>query len=160
VYSANCGWISLSNAFASVKTDFCVPGADTDGDGIPDAWELQYAGNLTVLSGAGHDQDGDGVSDVNEHLADTNPMDPNDNLRITAIAANSGGSTSTVTWTSHPTRLYQVQSRDSLTTGSWGTNSPPGVVSPDLGLTTTRDAPGAATNNRFYRVQAIQPLKP
>jgi hypothetical protein len=159
-YSANCGWIGLSNAFAFVKTDFCVPGADSDGDDITDAWELQYAANLTVLSGAGHDQDGDGVSDVNEYLADTNPMDPNDKLRITAIAANSGGSTSTVTWTSHPTRLYQVQSRNDLVTGAWGTNSPPGVVIPDLGLTTTRDAPGAATSNRFFRVQAIRPLKP
>ena len=157
-YSANCGWISLSNAFASVKTDFCVPGADLDGDGISDAWERQYGG--TNLFNAVSDADGDGVKDVDEFRADTNPTDITDNLRITAISANSIGSTSTVVWTSKPTRLYQVQSRDSLVTGSWSTNSPPGLVNPDVGLTTTRNTPGAVTSNRFFRVQAIQPLKP
>jgi hypothetical protein len=157
-YGANVGWISLSNAQAFVKTDTCIAGADTDGDGIADAWELQYAGNLTTLSGAGHDQDGDGVSDVDEYLADTNPMQQNDNLRITAVSANSGGTTSTVTWTSRPTRLYQVQSRESLVTGAWSTNTPPGLVAPDAGTLTTRDAPGNVTTQRFFRVQAIRPL--
>jgi len=141
-----------------VKTDFCVPGADADGDGIPDAWERQYGG--TNLFDAVSDFDGDGVKDMDEYLADTNPTDAADRLHITDIGANSIGSTSTVTWTSKPTRLYQVQSRDDLVAGEWGTNSPPGLISPDLGLTTTRDAPGSATSNRFFRVQAIRPLKP
>lgn len=158
-YSANCGWISLSNAFASVKTDNCIPGADSDGDGIADAWEGQYAGNLTALTLTG-DADGDGVKDVDEYRADTNPLNAGDFLRITAITANSVGSTSTVTWTSRDTRLYQVQSRADLVSGSWGTNSPPGLVSPDAGPTTTRTAPGSPTTRQFYRVQAIQPLKP
>jgi hypothetical protein len=158
-YSANCGWISLSNAQAFVKTDFCVAGADTDGDGIADAWELQRAGNLTTLTGTG-DADGDGVKDVDEYRADTNPLDPSDGLRITAIAANAPGDTATLTWTSRPTRLYQVQSRTDLVAGAWATNSPPGLVSPDFGLTTTRSVTDAPVSNRFYRVQAIQPLKP
>lgn len=158
-YSANCGWISLSNAQAFVKTDLCVPGADTDGDGIADAWELQRTGNLATLTATG-DADGDGIKDVDEYRADTNPLDPSDTLRITAIAANTAGDTATLTWTSRPTRLYQVQSRDSLVAGSWSTNTPPGLVLPDVGPTTTRNVPGSATSNRFYRVQAIQPLKP
>jgi hypothetical protein len=157
-YSANCGWISLSNAFASVKTDSCQPGADSNANGLPDAWELQNFGFLGVNPNA--DPDGDGMSNLQEYLAGTNPNDGNDYLRITAISANSAGSTSTVTWTSRPTRLYQVQSRDSLTSGSWATNTPPGLVSPDVGTLTTRSAPGSATSNRFFRVQAIQPLKP
>jgi hypothetical protein len=158
-YSANCGWISLSNAQAFVKTDFCVAGADTDGDGIADAWEIQRAGNLTTLTGTG-DADGDGVNDVDEYRADTNPLDADDRLRITAINANEPGDTATLTWTSRPTRLYQVQSRTDLVAGAWATNSPPGLVSPDFGPTTMRSVPGAPTSQRFYRVQAIQPLKP
>jgi hypothetical protein len=157
-YSANCGWISLSNAFASVKTDRCVPGADLDGDGMADAWERQFGGT-NVFTAAG-DSDGDGVKDVDEYRADTSPSDVTDNLRITAVSANSLGSTSTVTWTSKPTRLYQVQSRESLVAANWGTNAPPGLVNPDVGLTTTRVAPGIPATNRFYRVQAIQPLIP
>ncbi len=158
-YGANCGWISLSNAQAFVKTDACIPGADSDGDGIADAWELVEAGNLTAMNAA-TDSDGDGVPDKDEYAADTGPFDAADYLRITAISANSAGSTSTVTWTSQPTRLYQVQSRDSLTSGAWSTNTPPGLVVPDIGPTTTRTAPGSATSNRFFRVQAIQPLEP
>ncbi len=158
-YSANCGWISLSNAFAFVKTDSVQAGADTDGDGIPDAWELQKAGNLTALTGTG-DSDGDGLKDIDEYRADTDPLNANDLLRIIAVAANTPGDTATLTWTSKPTRLYQVQNRLDLVAGSWGTNSPPGLVSPDPGLTTTRNATGAAVSNRFFRVQAIRPLMP
>ncbi len=157
-YSANCGWISLSNAFASVQTDRCIPGADLDGDGITDAWERQFGG--TNLFTAAGDSDGDGVNDIDEYRADTSPSDVADNLRITAYTANSAGSTSTVTWTSKQTRLYQVQSRTDLVTGSWSTNSPPGLVVPDIGATTTRGATGVAATNRFFRVQSIQPLKP
>jgi hypothetical protein len=158
-HSANCGWISLSNAFASVKTDVVQPGADTDGDGIPDAWERLYAGNLTTMNAA-TDSDGDGVKDIDEYRADTNPFDPNDNLRVTAIAANTAGSTNTLTWTSKATRLYQVQERLDLTAGSWSTNTTLGVVMPDLGATTTRAAPDPAASRRFFRVQAIKPLSP
>jgi len=157
-YSANCGWIALSNDFAAVQTVTLAPGTDTDGDGIPDAWELEQTGNLVTLTASG-DADGDGVTDRNEYQADTDPLDSNDLLRIIAYSANSAGSTSTVTWTSRPTRLYRVQSRDSLTSGNWTTNTPPGLVSAD-GATTTRDVPGTATSNRFFRVQGLLPLAP
>lgn len=156
-YSANCGWISLSNALAFVQTDVLSPGP-LDGNGLPIAWEKLYFGTTGINPNA--DPDGDGISNAQEYQAGTNPLDPNDWLRITAISANSAGSTSTVTWTSQPTRLYQVQSRESLVTGAWSTNTPPGLVLPDVGPTTTRTAPGSATSNRFFRVEAIQPLKP
>ena len=47
-------------------------GADTDGDGIPDAWEMRYFSNLTTAS-ATSDFDLDGLSDYGEFLAGTNP---------------------------------------------------------------------------------------
>lgn len=158
-YSANCGWISLSNTFAVLKADNCVQGADTDVDGITDAWEKQFSASLATLTATG-DFDGDGISDKDEYKADTNPLDGTDQLRITALSVTAGGSTSTVTWTSKQTRLYQVQNRTDLLTGSWSTNTPPGLVSPDLGTLTTRAAPGSVVTQRFFRVQAIQPLKP
>ncbi len=40
---------------------------DTDADGLPDAWEIQYFGNLS--QGASGDFDGDGISNLDEYLA-------------------------------------------------------------------------------------------
>jgi hypothetical protein len=46
--------------------------ADTDGDGIPDAWERLYAPNLTTLTRTG-DVDNDGLSDLAEYTRDSDP---------------------------------------------------------------------------------------
>ena len=156
VYGANIGWINLSNAVAFVQTDSLDKGADTDGDGIPDSWEYLHAGDLVTMN-ATSENDGDGVKDIAEYVADSDPFDASDYLRITALSVNSGGSTSTVTWTSHPTRLYHVQSRVDLTTGSWATNTPPGRMSPDVGATTTRSVPDTAATQRFFRIEALVP---
>jgi len=40
---------------------------DTDADGMPDAWEIQFFGNLA--QGPSGDFDGDGISNLNEYLA-------------------------------------------------------------------------------------------
>ncbi|MCX7818698.1 MAG: hypothetical protein N2652_05755 [Kiritimatiellae bacterium] len=47
-------------------------GADTDGDGIPDAWEFRYFQNLTAVNGTS-DYDLDGLPDYGEYLGGTNP---------------------------------------------------------------------------------------
>jgi hypothetical protein len=44
---------------------------DTDGDGLPDAWEKTYFGKLTY--GPNDDPDGDGYTNAQEYAAGTNP---------------------------------------------------------------------------------------
>ena len=44
---------------------------DTDGNGLPDTWELHYFGHLGVLPGA--DADGDGFTNAEEWLRGTHP---------------------------------------------------------------------------------------
>ncbi len=100
------------------------------------------------------------MSNLQEYLAGTNPNDPTSRLRITAVRANTIGSSATLTWTSVPSRLYYVNERTNLTTGAWSTNLTLGVVSPDVGSTTTRTLTDAAASNRFFRVQAVVPLSP
>jgi Bacterial TSP3 repeat len=48
---------------------------DSDSDGMNDAWELQYFGNLSHDGTA--DSDGDGYTDAEEHAAHTNPTSNN-----------------------------------------------------------------------------------
>jgi hypothetical protein len=161
IYSANCGWISLSNAFAHAQTGWLQPSLDSDGDGIADAWELSHTNTLAALSGNA-DIDGDGVSDLNEYLADTSPLDPNDSLRITNLNPSfvGGNNTNLLTWTTKPTRLYKVQQQDMLSAGSFWLDTS-GLISPDMGGATTRLVPsGLAVPQRFFRVQALKPLAP
>jgi hypothetical protein len=159
VYGANVGWISLSNAVAFVQTDTLRPGFDSDGDGIPDAYELTWTGNLTTMN-ATSDQDGDGVSDLNEYLAGTNPMDPTDYLRITNFVSNNDNSFYSLTWTSTSLRHYKLQERADLNPLTPWIDLTLGLVYPDPGPTTSRSASDTSTTQRFFRVQAIRPLMP
>jgi len=158
IYSANCGWISLSNAFAYVQTDTIAAGADSDGDGIADAWELSRTNTLATFT-ASSDTDGDGVSDRNEYFAGSNPLDAGDHLQITAFGTTPGGTGVTLTWRSVPTRSYDIQQTLDLKLPSWF-DSGLGLIAPD-GPSTTRWL--AVTNDapmRFYRVRAVKPLAP
>ena len=157
VYAANCGWISLSNAFAHVQTDAIQTGADTDSDGIADAWERLKFGNLTTANGTS-DFDLDGFSDRNEYLADTNPNDAASRLIITAFSPSPGGTVPSLTWSSVLTRQYRIQKSLNLNPLVW-LDSGLGLISPD-GAITTRNFADTNAPMRFYRVQALRPLSP
>ena len=155
VYSANCGWISLSNCFAFVQTDKIAAGADTDGDGIADAWELTYTNTLTAFT-ASSDTDHDGASDQSEYLADTNPKDANSKLVITDFSTPTGGTLPNVTWNSVLTRQYRIEKTLSLAPPLWF-DSGLGLIVP-AGASTTRNFADTNAPMRFYRVQAVKPL--
>jgi len=52
--------------------EFLHVSLDTDGDGIPDAWEMTHGLNRLVNDAAG-DPDGDGLNNLQEYLYSTNP---------------------------------------------------------------------------------------
>ena len=158
VYGANVGWISLSNATAFVQTD-SLACPDTDNDGIADSYEMRWAGNLGTMDGT-TDRDGDGVSDRDEFVADSNPTDPEDFLRITAFGTSLLGASSTISWTSRPTRVYRIHQRDDLNADTPWLDSALGLISPDAGTGTTRTLADVPSDTRFFRVQALNPLSP
>jgi len=158
-YSANCGWINLNDALGKVQTDHVLMGVDTDGDGIADAFEYLYTDpdSLSVMNGTS-DNDGDGISDKDEYLDGTSPVLATDRLRITSFGTNSGGTNSTITWTSTTARLYIIETNPTLL-AAWVPDPNFGVAfAPDAGTTTTRMPTAVGALKRFYRVRAVRPL--
>ena len=158
VWGANVGWISLANNQTFVQTDTLSPGPDTDGDGLPDPWELARAGNLGQYGPRPNDDDGDGVPDVDEYLADTDPGLDSSHLHITDFAKSS--STGQVTWTVSPTRLYRLEHSPTATNGALWVDGGHGIIPPGSNTTLTYSITVPATTTHFFRARAIVPLQP
>lgn len=158
-WGANVGWIGLSNSQAFVQTDTLDAGPDTDGDGIPDAWEMKTVGTLVLLGGGGNDHDNDGAPDVDEYRADTDPDDINNFFAVTDYIRAS--TTNTVTWTVEPTRLYRLETAPAMTNGAAWVDSGHGLLAPGGGPTLTREvADPTPTATGFVRAKAVVPLAP
>lgn len=156
-WSAGTGWSSLATPAGGI---FIVP-SDTDHDGIPDAWELQHAADLTVLS-AGGDSDHDGQSDTAEYASDTNPLNAAEYLKVTAFSSTVASGLASLTWTGKPTRSYRVQMSTDLE--AWTYAPFQGVPPANLQLTAGSAAPATTRNvmkpagpRMFFRVIALKP---
>jgi len=158
-WGANVGWLSLASSQAFVRTDTLGAGPDTDGDGIPDAWEYQTAGDLLTLQGGGADFDHDGVTDADEALADTDPRDPGSRLVITEFTR--AGNADMTTWPVAQTRFYRLEQTGSLSPAPlvWS-DSGYGLIPPGGEPELSRGVAAPAATQRFYRVQAVVPLSP
>jgi len=152
-YSANLGWIALDTTTSDLATT-TIARPDSDLDGMPDAWEQLYFGNLTT-AGATTDSDGDGSGDTAEYAAGTLPKDATSFLRITAHAYPNPGQAN-LTWTSVPTRLYRVEHDEDLL-GMW-TNSSLGIIPPTGYLTSGTVTGLSPVPRRFFRAVAILPI--
>lgn len=149
-WGANVGWISL----ADVRTLSISPGPSADGDNIPDAWELGHTNTIWELNGG--DADGDGMPDEAEYLADTDPFDAGDYLRIIDFMQSS--SADYVTWPVKASRSYTLQRVDALsTTMVWDIAKAAFVPGADMDYT---GKVSKSPTNRFYRVEAQPPLSP
>ncbi len=131
---------------------------DTDGDGLPDAWETQYGLNpndATGTNGANGDQDGDGRTNRQEYILGTSPT--------TADAANASftilrtsPSAVALTFPSVRDRVYKIFYTSSLTTPVWiqaGGN----IAGTGSSITYTDDGSGTGgppttAQPRFYRL--------
>ena len=124
---------------------------DTDGDGLPDLWEVTHFGTLGATSGlATEDWDGDGSQDADEYAAGTDPVDPASHLAIVGLAAETSGET-VIRWQSVSSRTYALQFRADLITGQW--QHAAGPVTAEAPFAAVTNAPGAPS--RFYRVSVV-----
>lgn len=79
---------------AQPATPGLAPLADLDGDGLPDAYEIETYGGTNVIGSAlngNTDTDGDGASDTAEYLAGTSATNAGSNLQLNAHLLPGGG---------------------------------------------------------------------
>ncbi len=140
-----------------------VPPADTDSDGMPDAWEQLHFGH-PVNGDPALDSDHDGTSNLAEYEANTDPGNAASVFRITGIARDAN-SHPVITWSSVGGVRYRVQFSDSLQ-GSFTDVVRPPTEETDpspVGTASTRSFTDefTLTGNppapvrRFYRIKVV-----
>src|SRR5690606_1650114 len=85
---------------------------DSDGDGLPDSWELAHFGSLA--GSPVQDTDQDGLNDLAEWRSGTNPLDPKSGLHIASVL-NAGEGSVEIRWEATAGRYYSVERRS-----EWG----------------------------------------
>jgi subtilisin family serine protease len=126
---------------------------DTDGDGMPDAWEAAHG--LDPQSGIGDDgaagdPDGDGSPNHDEMVADTDPRDAASLFAIIELRPTAEGMV--VKWRSRPHKVYRVHwSPDYV---AWTPVA--GTVSSAGDETEWLDTPPPEVYRRFYKVEVVQ----
>ena len=118
---------------------------DTDGDGMPDAWE-DANGTDKLVNDAADDPDHDGLTNLQEYIAGTNPRSAASVLRLVSLAEAGGNFHFDFLAVSNKT--YTVQHRASLGTGAWLNLQSLAATSFNRTISITT-APGAS---RFYQV--------
>jgi spore coat protein CotH len=76
---------SWTTGIAQLATPGAAPLADSDGDGLPDSYEIEtYGSTNAVGSSITGDTDGDGASDAAEYIAGTSATNANSNFQVSA----------------------------------------------------------------------------
>jgi len=123
---------------------------DSDGDRMPDWWEMFYFGTL-ARDGTG-DFDGDGMTDLQEYIAGTDPTDPTSYLKVDKISVTGSA---TLQFVAVSNRTYSIQFKDDLANPAWQ------KLADVLGQPTNRAyvvIDPHTTTNRYYRLAIpIQP---
>jgi len=108
------------------RIDFAI-GADADGDGIPDTWEMWMllangrASNAAAIAAfkPDDDADGDGMSNYNEFLAGTDPFLSTDLLAIKSFKKVSEAGRFEIKFTTVPDITYRIVTTASLDKPTW-----------------------------------------
>jgi hypothetical protein len=121
---------------------------DSDGDGLPDDWEMVSFGNLNQT--ASGDADGDGFNNMAEYLAGTNPTDANSSLRITLIQPLPGAVR--IDWRGGTSGVQVLQAQNALAGTNWLDLFSTSNFAPGTNTYTITNLPPLSTPE-FFRIQ-------
>ena len=120
--------------------EFVHPLADSDGDGMPDRWEID--GDLdAVADDAGLDRDADGFQNRHEWLAGTAPNDPDSRLGFAHVAPGPDGPV--LSWNSVAGKSYALSRSSNLAAGVWSPVASNLAADAPLNVVTDVFAPGS-----------------
>jgi hypothetical protein len=126
---------------------------DSDGDTMPDGWEVIHQLNPVGPAGPDEDSDSDGMPDREEYKAGTDPRDAESVLRINPLILEKDGVL--LTWSCVRGKAYQVLFSDDLT--RWKPLTGVIAASSDSLVLSHFDTQGFALPQRFYRVVIPKP---
>ena len=121
---------------------------DSDGDGLPDAWETTYP---TAASGA-EDTDRDGLTNLQEYQAGTDPTNALSYLRVDTIALAGASNLVSLRFLATSNKTYTIQHRNTVDGVAWNR------LADVLAASTNRlieiiDTNGPSANTqRYYRL--------
>jgi hypothetical protein len=140
----------LQDVFAAVLPPDA--NADTDGDGIPDWWMIQYFGHINGQafdqSLAQDDPNGTGMTTLQDYIAGTIPTDPSSVFEASVAPPISSGGGVTLVWFALPGRTYSVQYKDNLNDPDWQTSVGAPIIYGNQGQFTVPTDQAS----RFYRI--------
>ena len=130
-----------------------IGSSDSDGDGLPDAWE-QANGTFVFIPDANDDPDGDGLTNREEYLAGTHPNNAASALRFTQITATGGNVT--LQFFAVSNRSYSLLYKPSPDAAQWSKLMDVPAHPTNRVVNLTNSVPGDAS--RFYRL--VTPAQP
>jgi hypothetical protein len=128
--------------------------ADSDGDGMPDAWEDLHGLDKQVDDG-GSDPDGDGFSNVQEYRAGTDPMSGTSYLRVAGV--DDGAGVAEIRFEAMAGRTYSVLAADAPGDSLW-VKLADVAAEPAARTVTVLDSGVAIRGHRVYLV--VTPMAP
>lgn len=124
---------------------FIAPIPDSDGDGMPDSFEMQYGFDIDSAADAAGDLDGDGMTNLAEYIAGTDPSDNTSYLFLELVDVSAR-----LRFMAVSNKTYSVQFQNSLGAGPWGALRHINAVPTNRLVEVLNSSSDAAS--RFYRL--------